>query len=96
MVPEARLEATEHGLVPEGEGWLVLKHVIVGAGDASCLVLAVGVRGRSAGPEWGAYSVDEAALRHGAGVEHRTTDAEKARAIPPRGPNRYRDGWLPE
>ncbi|MGI8885356.1 MAG: hypothetical protein ACR2G9_00340, partial [Gaiellaceae bacterium] len=24
MVPEAHLESTEHGLVPEGEGWFVL------------------------------------------------------------------------
>ena len=24
MVPEARLESTEHGLVPEGDGWFVL------------------------------------------------------------------------
>ena len=24
MVPEARLEATEHGLVPQGGGWFVL------------------------------------------------------------------------
>jgi hypothetical protein len=24
MVPEAKLEKTEHGLVPKGEGWFVL------------------------------------------------------------------------
>ena len=24
MVPESRLEPTEHGLVPQGEGWFVL------------------------------------------------------------------------
>jgi hypothetical protein len=24
MVPESRLEATKHGLVPKGEGWFVL------------------------------------------------------------------------
>ena len=24
MVPEARLEQTEHGLVPKGEGWFVI------------------------------------------------------------------------
>ena len=44
-------------------------HTIVGAGDASCLVLAVGARDRSTGPDWGGYTVDEAAIRHGAGVE---------------------------
>ncbi len=180
MVPESRLESTEHGLFPKGDGWFVLnarearwrrgqgrgaycifegepefsqvgihlvalapgepmsmyhweadqedflvlagealliiegeerplrrwdfvhcpaetKHVIVGAGDASCLVLAVGARDRSIGPDWGGYSVDETALRHGAGVEHETTDPEEAYArFPPRAPARYREGWLPE
>jgi uncharacterized cupin superfamily protein len=72
-------------------------HVIVGAGDAPCLVLAVGARERSTGPDWGAYTVDEAALRHGAGVEAETTDEDQAYArFPPSEPTRYRDGWLPE
>jgi uncharacterized cupin superfamily protein len=180
MVPEAQLDQTEHGLVPEANGWFVLnardarwyhgkgraalcvfedeigdfpqlginlevlqpgdvmamyhweadqedflvlageallivegeerplcqwdlvhcpagtKHVIVGAGDAPCLVLAVGARDRSTGPDWGGYSVDEAALRHGAGVEQETTDPEQAYArFPLREPSRYREGWLP-
>jgi len=179
MVPEAHLESTEHGLVPEGESWFVLnareaswfhgpgrsaicelegeadfsqlginlsvldpgvpmamyhweadqedflvlageallivegeerplrqwdfahcpagtRHVIVGAGDGPCLVLAIGARDRSTGPDWGAYTVDEAALRHGAGVEQETTDAEQAYAnVPPRESARYREGWLP-
>ena len=55
-------------------------HVIVGAGEANCLVLAVGARDRSRGPDWGGYPVDETALRHGAGVEQATTDAEEAYA----------------
>jgi uncharacterized cupin superfamily protein len=72
-------------------------HVIVGAGEAPCLVLAVGARERSTGPEWGAYTVDEAALRHGAGVERETTEASEAYARFPKGElTRYRDGWLPE
>jgi uncharacterized cupin superfamily protein len=180
VVPEARLESTEHGLVPQGEGWFVLnardarwrhgqgrgaycifegepefsqlgihlvalapgepmamyhweadqedflvlagdallivegeerrlrrwdfvhcpagtKHVIVGAGDRPCLVLAVGARDRSTGPDWGGYSVDEAALRHGAGVGRETADAAQAYArFPQREPSRYREGWLPE
>jgi uncharacterized cupin superfamily protein len=183
MVPESRLEATEHGLVPKGDGWFVLntrearwlhapgcsaicefegafegeqdflqfginlsvlapgesmamyhweadqedflvlagdallivegeerplrrwdlvhcpagtKHVIVGAGEAPCLVLAVGARDRSTGPDWGGYSVDEAAVRHGAGVEQETTDQKQAYArFPRREPTRYREGWLP-
>ena len=71
-------------------------HVIIGAGDKPCLVLAVGARDQSTGPDWGAYTVDEAAQRHGAGVEQETTDAEQAYARFPRGgPTRYREGWLP-
>jgi uncharacterized cupin superfamily protein len=70
-------------------------HVIVGAGDG-CLVLAVGARDRSTGPDWGAYTVDKAAIRHGAGVEQETTDANEAYArFPARQPTRYREGWLP-
>jgi uncharacterized cupin superfamily protein len=74
------------------------KHVIVGAGDAPCVVLAVGARGvRSRGPEWGGYTVDEAALRHGAGVEQETTDAQQAYApVQKREPTSYREDWLPE
>jgi uncharacterized cupin superfamily protein len=180
MIPESPLRSTEHGIVPEGDGWFVLnareavwrpgqgrgaycifegepefsqvginlsvlgpgepmamyhweadqedflvlageallivegeerplrqwdfvhcpagtKHVIVGAGDASCVVLAVGARDRSIGPDWGAYTVDEAALRHGAGVTQETTKAEEAYArFPQREPSRFREGWLPE
>jgi uncharacterized cupin superfamily protein len=71
-------------------------HVIVGAGDRPCLVLAVGARDRSTGPGWGAYTVAEAALRHGAGVEHETTDRNQAYArFPEPKPSRYREGWLP-
>jgi uncharacterized cupin superfamily protein len=180
MVPEARLDPTEHGVVPQGDGWFVLnarearwrhaqergavcvfegdadfsqlgvnlfvlgpgepmamyhweadqedflvlageallivegderplrqwdfvhcpagtKHVIVGAGDAPCLVLAVGAHERSTGPEWGGYTVDAAALRHGAGVEQETTDEMQAYApVPRREPTGYREGWLPD
>jgi uncharacterized cupin superfamily protein len=180
MVPEAQLEATEHGVVPQSDGWFVLnarearwrhgegrganclfegepefpqlgirlvalapsepmamyhweadqedflvlsgdallvvegeerplrqwdfvhcpagtKHVIIGAGEVPCLVLAVGARVLSTGPDWGAYTVDEAALHHGAGVEEETTDPEQAYArFPAREPVAYRDGWLPE
>ncbi len=179
MIPEAPLEATEHGLLPKGDGWFVLnarearwdhghgrpaicrfegephfsqlgirlnvlspgepmamyhweadqedffvlageallivegqerplrqwdlvhcpagtRHVIVGAGDGHCVVLAVGARDRSTGSDWGAYGVDETALRHGAGVEQETTDQLQAYArFPKREPTRYREGWLP-
>jgi uncharacterized cupin superfamily protein len=71
------------------------KHVIVGAGDAPCVVLAIGGRERSTGPDWGGYTVDEAALRHGAGVEQETTDRDQAYArVEKREPTKYREGWL--
>jgi uncharacterized cupin superfamily protein len=179
MVPEARLEATEQGLTPKGEGWFVLnardtrwrpsegrgayctfegepefsqigihlvtlapgepmsmyhweadqedflvlsgealliiegeerplrewdfvhcpaetKHTIVGAGESQSFFLAVGARDKSTGPNWGAYTVDEAALRHGAGVELETSDPEEAyKRFLPRESQPYREGWLP-
>jgi hypothetical protein len=55
-------------------------HTIVGARDASCVVLAVGSRTTVGTLEWGAYTVDEAAIRHDAGVEEETPDAERAYA----------------
>jgi uncharacterized cupin superfamily protein len=73
-----------------------MKHVIVGAGESPCLVLAVGARGESTGPNWGGYTVDEAALRHNAGVEQDTTSPAEAYArFPERKPVPYHDGWLP-
>lgn len=72
------------------------RHIIVGAGDAPCAVLAVGAREHQTPAEWGGYTVDEAALRHGAGVEQETTEAEQAYArFPEPEPTRYCDGWLP-
>jgi uncharacterized cupin superfamily protein len=71
------------------------KHVVVGAGEDRCVVLAVGARDRSTGSDWGGYTVDEVALKHNAGVEQETTEAEEAYdPVPHRKPTRYRDGWL--
>ena len=70
--------------------------MIVGAGTAPCLVLAVGARANSVGADWGGYTVDEAALRHGAGVEQATSDVDTAYArFAPPVPVRYREGFLP-
>jgi uncharacterized cupin superfamily protein len=184
MVPQSKLEKTEHGLVPKGEGWFVLnmrdaewrhidgrgavaviaddfegerqfeqlgvnpfvlgpgepiamyhweadqedflvvsgeavliiegeerqlrawdfvhcppntKHVIIGAGRGPCLVIAIGARERSTGPDWIGFTVDEVAKRHGVSVEEDTTDPDVAYApIPRREPTAYRDGWLPD
>jgi uncharacterized cupin superfamily protein len=71
-------------------------HTIVGAGEGRAIVLAVGARVGSTGPNWGGYPVNEAALRHGAGVEKETRVPKEAyAAFPSVGPTRYRDGWLP-
>jgi uncharacterized cupin superfamily protein len=73
-----------------------MNHVIVGAGDAPCIVVAIGARAHQDTEGWGAYPVDEAARRHNAGVEVETTDPEEAYArFTPRQPARYRDGLLP-
>ena len=70
-------------------------HVVVGAGEGPCVVLAVGARDRSTGPDWGGYPVDETALRHGAGVKQETTEPQEAYApVPRREPTKYREGWL--
>ena len=179
MVPEARLEQTEHGLVATGDGWFVLNarearwrrrpgrglslpfegetdfpqvgvnlfvlgpgepigmyhweanqedflvlagealllvegeerplrqwdlvhcpagtnHMVVGAGERPCVVLALGAREHGDDETWGGYTVDEVALRHGAGVEVATTDPDQAYArFPDPEPARYEDGWLP-
>jgi len=72
-------------------------HVIVGAGEAPSVVLAVGARDRSTGPDWGAYTVHEAALRHHAGVERETNDPAEAYArFTSSTLTRYRHGWLPD
>ena len=69
-------------------------HTIVGAGSGQCVVLAVGARVDSTGENWGGYLVDEAAQRHGAGVDEETTSQEEAYArFPRREPSPYR-GWL--
>ena len=81
-------------------------HVLVGAGEGPCVVFAVGSRehhtyrtpdGTVEGTDdWGAYTVADAALRHGACVEAETTNAGVAYArFPEPVTTRYRDGWLP-
>ena len=72
-------------------------HVIVGAGDGPCVILGAGARDRSTGPDWGAYTVDEAAQRHGAGVERETTVPGEAYArFGPNSLTRFREGWMPD
>jgi uncharacterized cupin superfamily protein len=68
------------------------EHVIVGAGDGPCAVLAVGSRG-SRGV---VYPRSEVALRHRAGVESETDSPQEAYAGYEDAPVAYREGWLPE
>jgi hypothetical protein len=60
-------------------------------------VLAVGARDRSTGPNWGGYTVDEAAKRHDASVDEDTTESKEAYAkVPRRQDTSYRRGWIPD
>jgi uncharacterized cupin superfamily protein len=179
VVPEAKLKDTEHGLVPEGEGWFVLNardapwrhaegrgsvclfegdvdfmqlglnpfvlgpgepmamyhweadqedflvvsgeamlvidgeerplqawdfvhcppktnHVIVGAGDGPCIVIAIGAREHMDDPDWGAYPVDKTAAKYGASVDEQTNDPEQAYSkVTHRQLTRFREEWLP-
>ena len=91
-----REEAQEDFLVLSGECMLVVEgqerllaqwdfvhcppwteHVFVGAGDAPCLLLGTGARRKGRGL---VYPVDEAALKHGAGVEVETGSPAEAYA----------------
>jgi uncharacterized cupin superfamily protein len=70
------------------------EHIIVGAGDGPSVVLAVGARGGRRGL---AYTVDAAALKHGAGVERETADPGEAYGgFAHWARSRYEDGWLPD
>ncbi len=72
-------------------------HVVVGAGDGPCVVLAIGARVDSVdNPNWGGYPVEDAARPHGASVDKETTIPEEAYAhLEKRQPTRYQEGWLP-
>lgn len=54
-----------------------VEHVVVGAGDGPCVLVAVGSR---VGPANVVYPVNETALRHRAGVEQESTVAREAYA----------------
>jgi uncharacterized cupin superfamily protein len=69
------------------------EHVIVGAGDGPCVVLAMSSRENQA---YGVYTANEVARRFGASAEEDTKDGDVACAAAlDSKPARYRDGWLP-
>jgi mannose-6-phosphate isomerase-like protein (cupin superfamily) len=68
------------------------EHVLVGAGDGPCTILAVGARD----DRGVVYPASEVALRHDAGVRRETTLPPEAYAgIPPDEPARFDPEWLP-
>jgi uncharacterized cupin superfamily protein len=73
------------------------EHVIVGAGDGACVVLAMSSRENQAFGPYGEYTANEVARRYGASPEQDTQDADVADAdVRESKPSRYRDGWLPD
>ena len=56
------------------------EHVIVGAGDGPCVVLAMSSRERQAFGPYGAYTVDAVARRYGASPDEETQDTDVAGA----------------
>lgn len=70
------------------------EHVLVGAGDGPCVVLAVGARTPDSGV---VYPASEVADRHGAGVPETTTSPKKAYGPYPEDVEHpYRQSDLPE
>jgi uncharacterized cupin superfamily protein len=71
-------------------------HALVGAGSGPLVVLAMSSRQNQAFGPYGAYTVDEAARRHGAAPGEETQEAEVAYArFPDSERVRYPDGLLP-
>lgn len=69
------------------------RHVFIGAGDGPCAILMIGARKPD---DQLLYPVEEAALRHGAGVREETDDPRVAYAdLPPGETVPYREGDLP-
>ena len=73
------------------------RHVLVGAGDDPCVILAASSRQFQKDGPWGFYCADETAARYNASSPEETQDGRLAYArFPPARPTRYRPGLLPE
>jgi uncharacterized cupin superfamily protein len=72
------------------------EHVVVGAGDGPCILLAMSSRENQAFGPYGEYVADEVARKHGASpletTQHPSDEDVPWSASEPSG---YRDGWLP-
>ena len=72
------------------------EHMIVGAGEGPCTLVAIGAREHMSSTEWGEYTVSELAQRHDAGVEQATSDPDVAYArFPTSDLTHYPGGLLP-
>ena len=72
------------------------EHVVVGAGDGPCVVLAMSSRQNQAFGPYGWYTANEVARRYGASPDEDTQEGDEAYAsFPDSEWSRYRDGWLP-
>lgn len=72
------------------------EHVVVGAGDGPCVVIAIGGRTHSEEPGSLVFPANAVARLRGASVNKDTTDGGVAYAgVPEREPTAYRSGWLP-
>ena len=73
------------------------EHVIVGAGDGPCVVLAMSSRQNQAFGPYGEYVANEVARKHRASPRETTQDdtAEWEANFPTSQPASYADGWLP-
>lgn len=70
------------------------EHMIVGAGEEPCVVVAVGTRGGRSGL---VYTVSDAAAKRGISVKRETKKPAEAYAdLPPSRRVAYESGWLPE
>ena len=72
------------------------RHVLVGAGDAPCVILAASSRQFQKDGPWGSYCTDETAARYNASSPEETQDGDVAYGrFAPSQPSRYREGSLP-
>ena len=72
------------------------EHVLVGAGDGPCVLLAMSSRENQQFGPYGEYTANEVAAKYGASPKETTQDGEEAyAAFPDTEPSRYREGWLP-
>jgi glyoxylate utilization-related uncharacterized protein len=71
------------------------EHVIVGAGDGRCVILAMSSRQNQAFGPYGWYTANEVARRYGASPDEDTQDDEAYASFADSERSRYRDGWLP-